>query len=106
VVHGYTFNATHDSVADIEASGGKVMATVKLTDQAVTANGWARSAPVLFRVVPAGGPYDLVLFTTIGLSPEGTPLVHYDNVVTTSVSGDLLVRPANLANGVGDWFRF
>lgn len=107
VVSGYTFNASHANLTDIQAAGGTILATSRLTQKAVTSTGVVQSAAVTLKVVPAGGPYDIILFVdTTGQSTGLFPLVNYPDVVTTSFSGDVIVRPdGSLVSGTGDWFQ-
>lgn len=107
VLSGYTFDAAHGSLADVREDGAVLLATTRLTGKSVSVDGYARSTSVLLKVVPAGGPYDLILFADPnGIGPEAVPLVHYNDAVTTTTPGDLLVRPDDLVDGVGQWFRF
>lgn len=107
VVSGYTFNSVHANLTDIQAAGGNILATSRLTQKSVTSEGLVQSSAVTLKVVPAGGPYDIILFLdTTGQSTGLFPLVNYTDVVTTSFSGDVIVRPnGSLVSGVGDWFK-
>lgn len=104
LLSGYTFDATHDSLAAIQGAGGVVLGTGKLAGKVVTATGVAQSFAVPLKLIPAGGPYDVVLVSDLGVSL--LPLVFYDNVVTMASSGDILIRPeGSVLGGVGSWFQ-
>lgn len=104
VVSGYTFDATHQSLNDILTAGGTVLATSKLPGKAVTADGSAQSLPTPLRLVPTGGPYDVIIFATV--NNNITPLVFYDNAVTLLATSDVTIRPSGVTTGAGTWFRF
>lgn len=110
VLSNYTFDENHASLAEIELSGATTLSTARVLNKSVTADGWAASQSVTLPVVPLGGPYTLALMVdTNGRSTGVYPLVAYTgvNALTTSSSGDVILRPENaLTSGVGKWFRF
>jgi hypothetical protein len=107
LIDGYTFDAEHLSLAEVQSAGGVLLASARLTGKSVTADGYALSTSVVLRVVPPGGPYDLLLLADpTGIGPEAVPIVHYEGVVTLSAPGDILVKPDDLVDGFGHWLRF
>lgn len=105
VLSGYTFDATHDTLAAIQGAGGVVLGTGKLAGKAVTVDGLAQSFAVALKLIPAGGPYDVLLVSDLATSL--LPLVFYDNVITMASSGDILIRPeGSVLGGLGSWFKF
>lgn len=106
VLAGYSFNEAHQTLADINLSGGATVCTGQLSQRVVSTTGWAVSAPVVLPVVPQGGPYDLVLVQIGGSTPQDcTPLVFYDNALTPATNGDVVMYPED-AGDTGRWFRF
>lgn len=101
---GYAFDATDDSLPTIQQAGGVILASNKLADKSVTSDGFAQSGAVSLKLLPAGGPYDILLFLTTDVL---VPLVLYEDVVTLADAGDVLVRPSgSVLAGAGSWFRF
>lgn len=100
VVSNYTFSATHQALSDVVSAGGQVLATARLTSKSVATDGSAQSIAPLLRLVPVGGPYDLILFA------DSVPLVQYHNAITLLATSDVTVRPNGVTSGVGTWFRF
>lgn len=107
-VSGYSFSASHASLADIQLSGATVLATGRLQSKSVSSDGWAKSSSVTLSVVPQGGPYDLILFLDTTGTPTGIfPLVEFPDALTVAANGDVIVRPDGaLVSGVGNWFKF
>ena len=104
-VDAYTFDETHESLADIQTSGGVVKSMSPLANKELDVDGWAKSGPVTLPLVGAG-TYDLVLLWQQGSSDFGT-IAHYADAAVTALNGDLIVRPQGSEFvATGNWFRY
>lgn len=108
VVDNYTFDATDQTVSEIQLAGADFLATGTISNKSVSSGGWAVGSSVLFTSVQSGGPYDLIIsLDTDGQASGSKLLVHYNNAVTVAANGDVIVDPDGGGAGVtGNWFRF
>lgn len=105
IVKDYTFDATDATMQDIQAGGGVILATRKLSGKLVTTTGYAQSAAVQMTMIPAGTDYSVILFSDV--NSVVSPLVEFPDAVDVAATGNILVRPeGSVDDAPGTWFRF
>lgn len=108
VVDNYSFNASDETLADIDLAGADILATTRISNRSVSDDGWAIGSSALFTSVASGGPYDLIICLDTNAQRSGAKLlVHFNNAVTAASNGDVIVDPDGGGSGAtGNWFKF
>lgn len=80
----YVFDAAHETVSDVTASGGTLVATsLALLDQQVTSGGYLRSGPVAIPAIAPSSPITFLLLVrdTGGGAAAYAPIAYYDDAI-------------------------